>query len=497
MGIQVSRQIAPYSLHIMHRRSTALVIGVSKYPVKGALQNPANDATDIAAELQDLGFSVLLRTDCTTEDVDRALESFRDNLNSNDVGLFYFAGHAMQFKGENYLNTIDTSFADEISAKHSSIPLNQVIDLMASCSNSTNLIVLDACRDNPFLQAWHRSVDVLGLAHVHSPEGTLIAYATSPGQRAKDGIGRNGRYTEALLKHIKTPDIPIEDLFKRVRNTLKLSTNSEQISWEHTSLTGDFFFNMSPGRRMALYSTDAIADSQFLLKPSSPVKDAIAALKSHNWYTQNPALTSLTFSDFSAESLDSLFVLGRNIYQAACGGAKAAASFIRDFRNKTAEVSHDKQKAILDGMLFEVFFNSKGELRKDFKTSKFEELFELKKIPDLEGSFSLLSEVLTPYQSRFYVLPGRTRLISVDVKTDALESGERLISGIFVDGANTLRKASSDDSLRDFSYPIKHEKLVQQISVGLLVPSFQLTVTPDYDPVTAKLLLPGEAGIGR
>lgn len=403
----------------------------------------------------------------------------------------------MQFKGENYLNAVDTSFVDEISAKHSSIPLNQVIDQMAACSNSINIIVLDACRDNPFLQAWHRSVDVLGLAPVHSPEGTLIAYATSPGQKAKDGIGRNGRYTEALLKHIKTPDIPIEDLFKRVRNTLKLSTSSEQISWEHTSLTGDFFFNVSPGRRMTDYGADAIADSQFLLKPSSPVKHAIAALKSHNWYTQNPALTGLTPSDFSAESLDSLFVLGRNIYQAACGGANAAASFITDFRNKTAEVPKDEQKAILDGMLFEVFFNSKGELRKDFKTSKFEELFELNKISGLEASFSLLAEVLTPYQSRFYVLPGRTRPISVDVKTDALESGERLIAGIFIDGANTLRRLSSDDSLRDYSYPIKHEKLVQQISVGLLVPSFQLTVTPDYDPATAKLLLPSEAVIGR
>ena len=128
----------------------------------------------------------------------------------------------MQFQGENYLNTTDTNFYDEISAKHSSIPLNQVIDRMAACSNVVNILILDACRDNPFLQAWHRSVESAGLAPVHSPEGTLIAYATSPGQKAKDGTGRNGRYTEALLKHIKTPDVPIEDMFKRVRNTLRL-----------------------------------------------------------------------------------------------------------------------------------------------------------------------------------------------------------------------------------------------------------------------------------
>ena len=418
-------------------------------------------------------------------------------MNSNDVGLFYFAGHAMQFKGENYLNTVDTTFYDEISAKHSSIPLNQIIDLMAVCSNRTNLIILDACRDNPYLQAWHRSIDLAGLAPVHSPEGTLIAFATSSGQKAKDGAGRNGRFTEALLKHIKTPDIPVEDLFKRVRNSLRLSTNGEQVSWEHTSLTGDFFFNVSPGRTMSDYGPDAIADSVFLLKPSTPVKDAIAGLRSHNWYTQNPALTALTTADLASADMDTLFVLGRNIYQAACGGANSASAFIKDFRNRTADLDSKKQKAVLDGMLFEVFFDAKGELRRDFKTSRFEDLFDLRRVPDFETSFSLIADVLTPYQSRFHVVPGKARPVSVDVRTEPLDSGERLVTGVFLDGIDTLRTLSSDNPERDYSYPIKYDKLVQQISVALLVPTFLLTVVPDFEPSTTKLLFPGEAVLGR
>ena len=481
----------------LHRRSTALVVGISKYLGNGALQNPANDASDFASTLQELGFSVLLQADCTTEEFERSLESFRDNLNSNDVGLFYFAGHAMQFQGENYLNTTDTNFYDEISAKHSSIPLNQVIDRMAACSNVVNILILDACRDNPFLQAWHRSVESAGLAPVHSPEGTLIAYATSPGQKAKDGTGRNGRYTEALLKHIKTPDVPIEDMFKRVRNTLRLSTGSGQISWEHTSLIGDFFFSTSTGRRMTDYGANAISDSQFLLKPSTKVRDAIDGLKSYNWYKQNPALAALADVDLTNDTTDALFVLGRNIYQAACGGANAADTYIKEFRNKTAGIEPERRKAILDGMLFEIFFNSKGELRKDFKTSKFEDLFELSKVPDFEASFALISEVLTPYQSRFVVLPGRTRPVNVDVQTVELDTGERLITGIFVDAANVLRTSRNSESPSSSSYPIRHEKLVQQICTGLLMPSLLVTVTPDYDISTARLLIPMDAEIGR
>jgi uncharacterized caspase-like protein len=130
----------------------------------------------------------------------------------------------MQIDGENYLAAVDTDGTDEIAAKHSSLALNRVIEVMEKSGCSTSIIVLDACRNNPFERAWTRSMESRGLAPVYAPRGTLIAFATSPGQTASDGRGRNGAYTAALLQHMTTPDCSIETMFKRVRNTLSAAT---------------------------------------------------------------------------------------------------------------------------------------------------------------------------------------------------------------------------------------------------------------------------------
>lgn len=474
----------------MTRKLTALVVGISQYPNGSALKNPAHDAEDMAKALQNLGFSVITKIDCTLEVLDRAVESFKDNLNSNEVGLFYFAGHGMQIKGENYLNTIDTNFSDEISAKHSSFPLNQVIEVMDSCANRTNLIVLDACRNNPFVRAWNRGPEQRGLASVYTPRGTLIAFATSPGEVAGDGIGRNGSYTDALLRHINTTDISVEDLFKRVRNTLSTITSGKQTSWEHTSLSGDFYFNMSVGRSVTIYSPDATADSQYVLNPVTPVKESISGLKSSNWYTQNPAINKLTNNDLKSADSDSLFVLGRNIYQAACGDANAAISYITNFHKKVAEIPSEKYKPILDGMLFEVFFNSKGELRKGFKISKFNDIFELRKISEFAPSFEFIAEVLLNHQNRFYVIPGKQRSVSVDVVAEQNESGEFLVTGVFFEGVNVLRKTGANVVDDIGAYPIKYEKLLQNISNEMVIPQNQLTVNVNFDQENAKILFP-------
>jgi hypothetical protein len=483
----------------MHRKLTALVIGISNYPDGAHLKNPVNDAEDMSTSLEKLGFSVIKVVDASLEQVDRAVESFRDNLNSNDVGLFYFAGHGMQVKGENYLNTIDSNFYDEISAKHTSFPLNQVIDVMDSCSNKTNIIVLDACRNNPFVRAWNRGPDQSDLATVYTPRGTLIAFATSPGQLAKDGTGRNGSYTEALLKHLDTQDVPIEELFKRVRNTLSTITFGKQTSWEHTSLAGDFYFNISIGRSVDIYSQDAISDSKFLLKPKDPIKDIIAGLRSYNWYTQNPALVELNDKDVSNADHNVLFVFGRNVYQAACGSANSAIQFISNFREIAQGFLSEKTKAILDGMLFEVFFNAKGEIRKDFKLSKFNELFALKQFPEFAPSFEFISEVLIIYQNRFYVIPGKSRNVAVDVAATQNSEGEYPISEINFEGFNILKKY--DDGTLGVNdrggYPIKFSKLLQLISTEMVVPAHQLIVTTSFETEGAKILFPYDKAVRK
>lgn len=245
----------------MSRRLTALVIGNAAYEHAGVLTNPTNDAEDIAAKLAGCGFAVSKAIDCSVLDMDRALKRFKKSLSDNDVGLFFFAGHGMQIEGENYLAAVNTDTAGEDEAKYSSLALNRVIEVMEKAGTSTNIIILDACRDNPFERAWRRSAAARGLAPVYAPKGTLIAFATSPGQVASDGKGRNGAYTAALLQHIETPDCSIENMFKRVRNTLSAATRTKQISWEHTSLSGEFFFNLSLGVRIDAYSDAALSDS--------------------------------------------------------------------------------------------------------------------------------------------------------------------------------------------------------------------------------------------
>lgn len=478
----------------MKRRLTALVAGISNYPNGAALVNASHDAEDIAKVLESLDFSVILKVDCSAEDLDRALEDFKDNLNSNDVGLFYFAGHGVQIKGENYLVTTNTNCNDEISVKHSSFALNRLIDVMDSASNATNLIVLDACRNNPFIRAWNRGPEQTGLASIYTPKGTLIAFATSPGEVASDGPNRNGSYTEALLKHINTLDISIEDLFKRVRNSLAISTNGKQTSWEHTSLSGDFFFNISAGRRMTMYSAEAIADATFIPAAGSPISEVINELKSHNWYTQNPAIASLTTAKLEACDDNELFVLGRNIYQAACGSANSATSYIEEFHSETQGLLQEKRKALLDGMLFEVFFNSKGEIRETFKTSKFNLLFGLRKFEIFSPSFELLSDALITYQNRFYVIPGKARQVNIDIKSSRLESGEFLITGIYFEGTNLIQHIAEIDSIS--TYPIRHGNLIKKITNEMMIPESQLTITKDFAD-DSKVLIPFDADLKK
>jgi uncharacterized caspase-like protein len=478
---------------MLTRKLTALTIGNSSYP-GATLSNPVNDADDITTALTALGFSVVKLTDARLEEVDRAISSFRDNLNSNDVGLFYFAGHGMQIAGENYITAVDTKFADETSAKYSSYPLNQLIDVMAGCSNSTNLIILDACRNNPYVRAWNRDASVNGLAPVFTPKGTLIAFATSPGETAADGAGRNGSYTESLLRHINTPDVPIEDVFKRTRNTLSVITSGKQTSWEHTSLIGDFVFNVSIGRQITIYSSDALADGKYLLANTNPLRGVITGLKSHDWYTQNSNIYALNVALLGSANNDALFVLGRNIYQAAVGSSRTAIAYLHDFRNKINGLAPDKVKAFLDGMLFEIFFNSKGELRRDFKISLFNTVFDLSAFPEFAPSFDFISEVLINYQNRFYVVPGKQRTVTVDISTVPNENGESVITGIFFEGFNILRQ--SDDPMAVFFkdkpsfYPTSLDRLKEQISMEMVIPLSRLTLNTTTPIPSNGMLLP-------
>lgn len=458
----------------MSRKLTALVIGNADYVNAGTLRNPAHDAEDIAKKISASGFAVTDLIDGSYKEMDRALQTFKKALKDQDVGLFFFAGHGVQIEGDNYLAATDTEISDEVEAKHSALSLNRVIETMEKAGTSTNIIILDACRDNPWDRAWRRP-KTRGLAPVYAPKGTLIAFSTSPGQVAADGRNRNGAYTAALLQHIDAPDCSIETMFKRVRNTLAATTAQRQISWEHTSLSGEFYFNLSVGARITDYAPTAISDKLFVLDENKVSHKVIKGLKVPTWDRQNAALREFTAERANKAAVDSLFVLGRNIYQAACGDAHVANQYIDEFMDRTQVMAEEKRKALLDGMLFEIFFDPDGKLRDNPKTGRFNELFRLRKFAGLKPSFDFIAECLLPYAGRYYTIPGKPHGVSVDVTVDT--TTDHRVTAVFAGGRNVLRPVDDDDVTSSRSDTYSESDLEKQLSKQMLVPLDLLTVT--------------------
>jgi len=220
-------------------RRVALVIGNSAYK-SAPLKNPVNDARAMARALAGAGFEVLLVEDARRAGMHRAIRDFGDSLLRGGVGLFYFAGHGMQVRNRNYLVPVDVEIEREDEVEFQAVDANLVLSKMDSARNSANIVILDACRNNPFQRSFRSTAQ--GLAQMDAPSGTLISFATAPGSVAADGEGENGVYTKHLLEQIRRPGTPVEQLFKQVRNGVMSDTKERQVPWESSSLRGDFFF---------------------------------------------------------------------------------------------------------------------------------------------------------------------------------------------------------------------------------------------------------------
>ncbi len=228
-------------------KRVALVIGNSAYEHAAPLENPKNDAIALAAVLERLGFTVVLGVDLKRLSFEKTVRKFSKALRGADVGLFFYAGHGLQVKGQNYLAPIDAALEDEADLDFEAMPVRTVLKQMER-QTKTNLVVLDACRDNPLARNLARSMGTRsagigrGLARVKSGVGTMIAFATEPGNVALDGDGKNSPFTTALLQHIETPGLDVAQLMRRVRRDVIDKTSGRQVPWNNSSLTGDFFF---------------------------------------------------------------------------------------------------------------------------------------------------------------------------------------------------------------------------------------------------------------
>jgi hypothetical protein len=229
------------ALKLLKAPKVALVVGNGKYKDAPELKNAPNDARAIAEVLKASGFATTMLLDTGR---DALIQAIRDYVNGMEkqkaVGLFYFAGHGVQLDWRNYMLPIDAVIDKVEDVAKQSVDVARLMEGLTKAANPMNVIILDACRENPFGTA--KPVAQKGLSQMDAPTQTILAYATSPGNVASDGDGANGLYTENLLREMKVPEAKIEDVFKRVRLGVRRTSKGAQIPWESTSLEEDFWF---------------------------------------------------------------------------------------------------------------------------------------------------------------------------------------------------------------------------------------------------------------
>ena len=227
-----------YAAEGSQERRVALVVGNAKYEMS-PLTNPTNDSADIAAKLKSYGFDVVYRENLKIRQIGSMLKEFKSKLTPGSTALVFYAGHGLQVRGENFFPVVDADIQSEEDIQNQSIGLKQLMDILEDAKTRTNIVLLDACRNNPF-ERKTRSLS-RGLASVSAPSGTMIAYSTRPGSVAEDGSGRNGLYTEQLLKIIDNKK-PIEQVLKQLVSSVKSASKGRQEPWSEGSLEGDFCF---------------------------------------------------------------------------------------------------------------------------------------------------------------------------------------------------------------------------------------------------------------
>jgi len=264
----------------------ALVIGNSAYSQK-PLKNPSNDARDVGKALERLGFDVQLKTDVSLRAMEDSIRDFGVKLKRGGVGIFYYAGHGVQVQGVNYLVPIGARLASESDARYECVDAGRVLGKMEDAGNELNIVILDACRNNPFARGFRSAGQ--GLARMDAPTGSLVAYSTAPNSVASDGRGQNGLYTKHLLENINAPGVPIEEVFKRVRIGVMNETGKKQVPWESSSLAGYFYLAGGQPQGAAAQAARQLAAAQAAQQQrvqDERLKDYIAGLEAERKYVE-------------------------------------------------------------------------------------------------------------------------------------------------------------------------------------------------------------------
>lgn len=397
-------------------KTIAFVLGNNDYFEGAQLKCAVNDAAEMAVIFRRLGYDVFEKLNFKSEECSNILSSFEDRIKDYDASIFYFAGHGFELEGENYLIPIDCQIPpiNKHEANRYCIRLTEVLEILKTNSGKANIVIIDACR-----RTFDRGV-ASSFAQVQAPKGTLIAFSTSPNEGAKDGNGQDGHsvYTSALLQYIGRETLSVESLFKKVRKTVYHLTKGTQTPWEHTSLIGDFFFNTGQLVHSVEIPYDEVVVKDSLFDGGNAFDNLILELRSCNWNRQNPAMERIRRIPASDLNKNQQFILGRNLYQAN-GYAREVGRFFEDLGNNLLKYNKDGENHVLNGILFEIYFDSKGEFRNELKRHNFDIVFSLRKKPIYAKSFGFIRDVLQPYKEQLYYIPTiHNEPIDIDISAE-------------------------------------------------------------------------------
>lgn len=255
---------------LLANNRVALVIGNGNYR-NAPLMNPVNDAKDISVVLKNLGFDVIIKTDATKKEMVRAINLFAEKIKAADIGLFYFAGHGMQISGANYLLPVAVDVVSESDVEFEAVNASRVIGKMRSGYCKLNVVILDACRNNPFSRTFRSASQ--GLGRMDAPIGTIISYATGPGAVAADGTGRNGIFTKHLIRAMRQPGLDIQDIFNEAGLGVMQETGNKQVPWTSNTPIPRYYLATSKQEK-----TPAVAVVAPLKQQETPVVEVVAPL---------------------------------------------------------------------------------------------------------------------------------------------------------------------------------------------------------------------------
>jgi carboxyl-terminal processing protease len=430
---------------VLAEKRVALVIGNAAYE-RSPLRNPVNDARAIADRLQRLGFTVVRRDNMKAREIGAALREFRSKLSPGAVALFFYAGHGMQVRGANYLPAVDADIEAEEDVPNQSLNVAQVIELMEDAKARVNLVFLDACRDNPFARKFRSASR--GLARIDTTaSGILISFATRPGSVASDGEGKNGLYTEHLIRHMETPGLPIEQVLKRVGADVKVASKGRQEPWSEGLIEGDFYFR-GGGAQLAAPAVPA------------PMATQVAAV----------ARSYGSLSVSSRASGVEIWVNGNRAGEAGSG----LDLLVNNLEEGVHQITARKGRRLWEQEV-KVAANDRHQVNVHIDAQ----------VPGLSGD--LLNEILARVDAEYYVSPDHARFFAGALQglRKAAPDGALSVAGTNNGVALVYRTSGNATARLTFETPTRGD-LVAELQVAARLAR---DVLPSIDPIRAEKML--------